>query len=121
MRPFRSEAENGSTLGVKNPVFLIRTYFYDQKYQKSLLFLYDFHNLAADGLILTTVEETSFCSVEFHLPWKERDDFESIFLDDFVDLTEIRIRTMDIPEWEGHNDTTAEIRISESSEEICIH
>lgn len=28
---------------------------------------------------------------------------------------------MDIPEWEAHDDTTAEIRISESSEEICIH
>ena len=85
---------------------------------KFLLYL---HDLTSDCLILTAIEEASLASIEVHGFWKERYDFESPLLDDVIDLREVRIYSVNIPEWEAHDDASAKICMSKSSKKITVH
>ena len=84
------------------------------------LFFHYLHDLASHRLIFPTVEEASLASIEVHISRKEVDHLESVTLEDIIDLDEIGIDTMNIPEGEAHDDIAAEFRESESSEEISI-
>ena len=56
-----------------------------------------------------------------HRFWKERYDFESTSLDDVINLREVRIYSVNIPEWEAHDDAPAKICSSKSSKKITVH
>ena len=61
-----------------------------------------------------TIEEASLASTESKSRREERDDLEACTLDDIVDLSEVGVGTMDIPEGERHHDISREREIRKS-------
>ncbi len=59
-------------------------------------------------------------SIESHCSWKEIDHLESALLYDIIDLSEVGIGTMHVPEGEAHDETPTKFRITKSGEKIHI-
>lgn len=83
-------------------------------------FSYYFHDLASNGLRISTIEKTSFHRIELPSTWQEWLTLESSLFEDIVYFCEVAIGTADIPKRKTHHDRSCIAYLLESAKESRI-